>query len=311
MRCVSREATHQQKANFREKLTAVLTPLAEEAMDWGKVGAVLGLDENLSWDLRIQLTGVDTKQELWEGISKLVLEAKYKEQLDAVDKSMQRNVATKEVPDWAMKFKALPQSNSTNNRTSLLPQGQGIGRRSQHAQAYQQMTAGNANQTGSGSQSPGQGNFMAPPPVHVEQMQSYPGPHTSCGQSQAEQAAYTLNPIQQWTNANHSHSLLVQGAGPRLSHTHGGQSALRSPMMIDSQTGTDLVMVTSNNPTQTQAQAPGVVGCTQNAQPADKPKISLSATGISQIPHNEVEQVLRQVFGHTWNITPEACAKGF
>ena len=170
MRGVSKEATNQQKASFLEKLTAVLTLLAEEAMDWGTVGAVPGTDENLSWDLRMQLTGVDTKQELWEGIFKLVLGAKYKEQLDAVDKSIQKNMATKEVPDWAMKFKALPNFNSTISRSSLLPQGKGTGHINQHAQAYQQMSTGNVNQIGSGSQSPGQGNFMPPPPVHVQQM---------------------------------------------------------------------------------------------------------------------------------------------
>ena len=127
MRGVSREATDQQKAGFLEKVTAMLTPLAEEAMDWGKVGVVLGMDENLSWDLRMQLTGVDSKQELWEGIFEPVLEGKYKEQLDAVDKSIQKNMATKEVPDWAMKFKSLPQFNCTMSRESLLPQGQGTG----------------------------------------------------------------------------------------------------------------------------------------------------------------------------------------
>ena len=222
MRGVSKEATYQQKAGFQEKLTAVLTPLAEEAMDWGKVGAVLGMDENLSWDLRMQLTGVDSKQELWEGIFKLVLEAKYKEHLDAVDKTIQKNMATKEVPDWAMKFKALPQFNSTTSRSSLLPQGQGTGQMNQHAQAYQQMSTGNVNQTEWGSQSQGQGNFMPPPPVHFQQMQGYPGPHSSGGQGQAEQVPYAANPMLQWMHVNQRHSLLPQGTGSGLSHTQGG-----------------------------------------------------------------------------------------
>ena len=73
----------------------------------------------------------------WEGIFKLVLEAKYKEQLDAVDESIQKNVATKEVPDLAMRFKPLPQFNSTINHLSLFPQGQGTGQMTQHAEAYQ------------------------------------------------------------------------------------------------------------------------------------------------------------------------------
>ena len=79
--------------------------------------------------------------------------------------------------------------------------------------------------------------------------------------------------------------------------------AIRSPMMIDSQSGTDQVMATSSNATQMHAQAPRVVGYTQSAQSVDKPKISLCATGISEIHHNEVDQVVRHMFGHTWNIT--------